>query len=74
MTKVPAGVPSLSINPQVESLGLESFLEGPHSGAATHSFKTTGCSSAHLDGQILSAYIIGIGRAESDGQCLWARR
>lgn len=46
----------------------------PHTRQRHHSqFKTTASSSAHLDGRILSAYIIRIGRAESVGRCLGPR-
>lgn len=46
---------------------------GPTQQCCHSQFKTTACSSAHLDGQILSAYIIRIRRAELVGQCLGPR-
>lgn len=45
-----------------------------HTRQRRHSqFKSTASSSAHLDGRILSAYIIRIGRTESVGRCLRPR-
>lgn len=73
------------LNKVMGSLIQSQFSRGPpkagagrgpptHTRQRRHSqFKTTASSSAHLDGRILSAYIIRIGRTESVGRCLGPR-